>query len=214
VPRCCFGHALFPGNQKRAGIIAEKEPELGQNQLFGTKLKVTQIVRHHQKLIRYAAYGSNLHPLRLALRTPSSRFLGKSCVPGWSLQFHKRSIDGSAKCNIVNSGRGVYVAVFEMHEKDKQKLDEIEGTGKGYHNSSIDVPDFGTCFTYLGATSHICDELKPYDWYKEIVLLGCRKLDFPDRFTSTIEAVKNGPDPNDERSREQWQIVELLRRDV
>ena len=101
-----------------------------------------------------------------------------------------------------------------MHENDKKKLDEIEGTGKGYHNSMIDVPDFGTCFTYLGATSHICNELRPYDWYKEMVLLGCRKLDFPGRYTSMIEAVRNGPDPDEKRSREQWQIVERLRHDI
>jgi hypothetical protein len=85
-----------------------------------------------------------------------------------------------------------------MHEKDKEKPGEIEGTGKGYHDSTIDVPGFGICLTYLGATSHICTALKPYDWYKEIVLLGCRKLDLPDR----------------KRSREQWQTVERLRRDT
>jgi hypothetical protein len=57
--------------------------------------------------------------------------LGKCHVPGWSLHFYKQSIDGSGKCNIVNSGPGVYVAVFEMHEIDKEKPGEIEGVGKG-----------------------------------------------------------------------------------
>ena len=90
-----------------------------------------------------------------------SRFLGKSYVPGWSLQFNKRSIDGSGKCNIVNSGTGVHVAVCEVLEKDKQKLDEIEGAGKGYDNSTSAVPEFVSCFTYLGADSHICNEVKP-----------------------------------------------------
>ena len=84
----------------------------------------------------------------------------------------------------------------------------------GYHNASIEVPDFGTCSTYLGATTHVCDGLKPYDWYKEMVLLGCRKLDFPGRYRSVIEAVKNGPDPDERRSREQWQIVGLLQNDT
>jgi len=165
-------------------------------------------------MIQYAAYGSNLHPLRLALRIPPSQFLGSSFVPGWSLHFHKRSVDGSGKCNIVNSGKGIYVAVFEMSVKDKVKLDEIEGTGKGYHNSTIDVPEFGTCSTYLGATAHICNELKPFDWYREMVLLGCRKLGLCDRYTAIIEAIRNGPDPDEKRSREQWQIVEQLRNDT
>ena len=165
-------------------------------------------------MIRYAAYGSNLHPLRLALRIPSSRFLGISYIPGWSLHFHKHSIDGSGKCNIVNSGEGVYVAVYEMNEVDKSYLDAIEGTGKGYHNAYIDVPDFGSCHTYLAAASHICDELTTYDWYREMVLLGCLKHGLSERYTAFVEATKNGSDPDERRSREQWQIVERLRDDI
>lgn len=167
-------------------------------------------------MIRYAAYGSNLHPLRLALRAPSSRLLGSKFVPGWSLQFHKRSMDGSGKCNILNSGsgEGVYVAVFEMHAKDKKKLDGIEGIGMGYDDSTIEVPEFGNCFTYLGSASHICDGLTTFDWYREMVLLGCRKLDFPKRYAEVIEVVRICRDPNESRNREQWKIVERLRRDT
>jgi hypothetical protein len=130
------------------------------------------------------------------------------------LHFHKRSIDGSGKCNIVNSGEGVYVAVYDMREKDKEDLDKIEGLGNGYHGSRIAVPDFGSCFTYLGATSHICNELKPFDWYKQMVLLGCRKIGIPDPYIAHVEAIENGPDPDEERGREQWQIVGQLRDDI
>ena len=167
-------------------------------------------------MIRYAAYGSNLHPLRLALRAPSSRLLGSKFVPGWSLQFHKRSMDGSGKCNVLNSGsgEGVYVAVFEMHKKDKKKLDDIEGIGMGYDDSTMEVPEFGKCCTYLGTVSHIRNELQPYDWYKEMVLLGCRKLDIPNRYSSMIEAVKCIRDPLEKRSLEQWKIAERLRHDT
>ena len=161
-------------------------------------------------MILYAAYGSNLHPLRLAERIPLSQHLGTSHVPGWSLQFHKRSNDGSAKCNILRPGAGVYVAIFEMREIEKEKLDRIEGLGTGYEDCMINVPGFGSCFTYLGSVSHICDELMPYDWYKEIVLLGCRKLDFPRSYAATIEDIIACPDPDENRSREQWQIVDRL----
>ena len=162
-------------------------------------------------MIRYAAYGSNLHPIRLIDRIPSARLLGTSFVPGWSLQFHKRSKDGSGKCNILRPGDGIHIAVYEMRKTEKQELDKIEGLGKGYEDSTIEVPDFGGCFTYLGSAAHICNELKPYDWYKEMVLLGCRKLDFPGSYAATIENVIAGPDPNENRSREQWQIVDRLR---
>ena len=90
----------------------------------------------------------------------------------------------------------------------------IEGTGKGYHNSNIDVPVFGSCFTYLASASHICNELTTYDWYKEMVLLGCRKHRLCERYTAFVEATKIGPDPDERRSGEQWQIVERLRNDM
>jgi hypothetical protein len=34
--------------------------------------------------VLYAAYGSNLHPLRLAARAPSAALLGTCALPGWS----------------------------------------------------------------------------------------------------------------------------------
>ena len=51
-------------------------------------------------IIHYLAYGSNLHPLRLTLRVPSARVIGVVEMPGYMLEFHKRSIDGSGKCLI------------------------------------------------------------------------------------------------------------------
>ena len=101
-----------------------------------------------------------------------------------------------------------------MNKREKETLDEIEGFGNGYDDSLIEVPGFGSCFTYLGSDSHICDELKTYDWYKEIVLLGCRKQDFPNTYSSTIEAIHTVPDQAEKRSREQWQLIERLRRDT
>lgn len=122
-------------------------------------------------------------------------------------------MDGSGKCNIVNSGTGVYVAVFEMEEQGKRLLDDIEGVGKGYEDARMEVPGFGSCFSYQGATSHIDDELKPYDWYKEMVLLGCRKQNITGNYVSSIEAVESIRDPVASRSRDQWRVVERLRQD-
>jgi hypothetical protein len=165
-------------------------------------------------MIRYAAYGSNLHPIRLTERIPAARLLGTSYIHGWSLQFHKRSPDGSGKCNILMPGNGVYVAIYEMGEADKRKLDEIEGTGSGYRDAGIDVPEFGHCATYLGSRSYLCNDLAPYDWYREMVLLGCQKQKFPDRYTSVVGTVTTSPDPDEVRSQQQWQIVERLRNDL
>jgi len=160
-------------------------------------------------MIRYAAYGSNLHPGRLADRVPSSQLLGKSYIANRTLQFHKLGKDGSAKCNILERGAGVYVAVFEMNGEEKATLDKIEG--RGYDDVSIQVPGFGECFTYVASPSHIRSDLHPFDWYKEMVILGCRKLDFPGEYTADIESAVTNRDPDTARHQSMWSIVEKLR---
>lgn len=164
--------------------------------------------------LRYAAYGSNLHPLRLRLRVPSARLLGAGHIAANGLHFHKRSADGSAKCGILGPGDGVHVAVYEIRASDKPLLDEIEGLGTGYDQLTVAVPGFGQCFSYAAMASHISDGLNPYDWYREMVLIGCRRHGFPDDYIAEIRRISVDRDPDVGRSRENWEIVELLRRDV
>lgn len=161
--------------------------------------------------MRYAAYGSNLHPLRLGARVSSSRLIGTSFLSDWSLRFHKSSNDQSGKCNILVGGDGIYIAIYEMNHADKIILDKIEGLGYGYSNCSLMVPEFGKCATYIADASHIDDVLRPYDWYKELVLAGTRKLGFPDDYIRTIEAIDARQDPDVARREDRWQTVEMIR---
>lgn len=161
--------------------------------------------------IRYVAYGSNLHPLRLTQRVPSARLLGTSHLPSRALEFHKRSVDGSAKCTILEPGDGVHVAVYDFLSEEKAWLDEIEGLGVGYEHHAIDVPEFGACYTYVATSTHTSGSLNPYDWYKEIVLLGCYRHAFPCDYVARIEAIATVADPDSERNGRNWEIVELLR---
>ena len=161
--------------------------------------------------VLYAAYGSNLHPQRLRQRTASARLLGTAHLPDWSLHFHKRSVDRSAKCSISMGSSGVYVAVYEMSGDDKQALDEIEGVGAGYSDVTIDVPGHGRCATYVAADSHIDEALVPYDWYREWVLLGCRELLLPRAYVARIERVTAQTDPDPQRSADNWRVIDGLR---
>ena len=113
------------------------------------------------KIPPYAAYGSNLHPLRLQARTPTARLIGTGYLPDWSLRFHKRSLDTSGKCSIKKGSSGVYVAVYTMTAADKQLLDRIEGVGQGYANTTIQVPGIGECSTYVAEDTHIDRSLAP-----------------------------------------------------
>lgn len=161
--------------------------------------------------VLYAAYGSNLHPQRLKARTSSAELLDTACLRDWSLRFHKRSVDQSGKCSIEMGSSGVHFAVYEMSAADKRRLDGIEGVGKGYSAATIDVPGFGRCATYVAAESHVDDALAPYDWYRELVLLGCRHLALPDDYIARIEQVAVRPDPEPQRHARSWRLVEMLR---
>ncbi len=160
--------------------------------------------------MRYAAYGSNLHPLRLAERVTSAKFLGTQFLPHWSLHFHKRSMDESGKCNILPVGSGVYIVIFDLLPEDKNRLDIIEGLGYGYSETTVSTPDFGDCITYVAEHSHIDDLLRPYDWYKELVLLGAGAHEFPDDYLNQIRAIQALVDPDPIRRAEQWKTVEKI----
>ena len=160
----------------------------------------------------YAAYGSNLHPRRLRERIRSAALRGTSFLHNYTLQFHKRGQDDSAKCGISECGQGLHVAVYEIDDADRKALDAIEGVGKGYDVDQISVPGFGKCFTYVAARTHIDECLQPFDWYREMVLLGCLRHAFPAPYCERIAALPVIEDPEPARRERNWRTVELLRR--
>ncbi len=163
--------------------------------------------------MKYAAYGSNLHPIRLMERVPSAQFLGKAIIKDKALRFHKRSKDRSGKCNIVTDiNNNVYVAVYEIHESEKPALDNAEGVGYGYRTVTLEISGYGECFTYVAEQSNIDDSLLPYSWYKELVLVGCEKLNFPKDYIDFIRAVPATEDPDEELHAKKMKLVEQARK--
>lgn len=161
--------------------------------------------------MRYAAYGSNLHPLRLSERISSARLVGTGNVPDWSLHFHKRSNDGSGKCSILAGGDGIHVAVFDVSSADKLVLDRIEGLNVGYAETSLSVVGVGDCVAYIAETSHVDDSLLPYDWYKELVLSGARFHGFPESYLDGISQQPACLDPDPVRRLRGYKTVALVK---
>ena len=145
-------------------------------------------------LLYYFAYGSNLHPVRLTERVFSAELLGVVELSHYRLAFQKRGWDGSSKCNLVHTGKesdGIHGAIYQIDSGHKPALDVFEGKGNGYDDSQLTLELHGTdysCFTYVAQTSHIADGLKPYHWYKNLVILGARHLQFPDAYVRWIES--------------------------
>ncbi len=164
--------------------------------------------------ILYAAYGSNLHPMRLSARIPSAKLVGKGILNNKSLQFHKLSKDGSGKFNIINDDKQkTYIAIYNLDTSEKLLLDKIEGVGYGYRTEDIEVAGFGTCFTYVAEESHIDDSLNPYTWYKELVLAGSINLKFPSDYIERIRQIDADIDSDQQRHSKHMRLVTHARND-
>lgn len=153
----------------------------------------------------YAAYGSNLHPLRLVERCPSAEAVGVSTLSGWQLRFNKHGRDESGKANIITGNGEVYLSVYELSDEDRPVLDTIEGPG--YEARSIELEGFGTCFTYVATALGTLD---PFDWYKDLVLAGARFHRFPDRYLAELDAFPATTDPDPGRSQRNRALLQRM----
>jgi len=167
--------------------------------------------------MHYLAYGSNLHPLRLMLRVPSARLVGVTRLEGHRLTFHKRSADGSSKCNLLVSGDArdiAFGAVFDIPLKEVALLDAAEGVGNGYYKAQLKVNVSDACldvFAYFASRSHLEIDLEPYHWYKGFVAAGARKHGFPDHYVQQITNTLSKFDPNERRRIEMDDLLVRLR---
>lgn len=158
--------------------------------------------------LRYLAYGSNLFPPRLAARLERIRVLGVVTLPGWSLRFHKRGADTSGKCDlVVDPEDTAFGAIYEISAVDRERLDRIEGVGRGYHGETIDVAVHGKVYVYRADARHIDTGLEPYDWYHGFVLAGARHHALPPAYVRRIERVSFQRDPDKRRRAENFAIL-------
>lgn len=151
--------------------------------------------------IFYFAYGSNMSTLRIKRRIGSATVLSTGHLSEHALRFHKRSVDGSAKCNIEHTkllDDKVYGVIFEIHKSEKAILDRYEGLGNGYEEKRVStyLPDGRIIAATTYYATHIDASLQPYHWYKEHVLRGAREHALPDEHIAAIESIGSIADPN------------------
>lgn len=149
----------------------------------------------------YFAYGSNMYTPRLRYRVPGASVVGLATLQAHRLRFHKRSDDGSGKCNAEYTGSPkdqVIGVLFTIPTAELGKLDKAEGRGKGYDVHPVTVATTEaphTALTYLAASSHINEELVPYDWYWDFVVAGARLHALPEDYCAhSITGVSHRPD--------------------
>jgi len=152
-----------------------------------------------RKAFRSFAYGSNMLSARLKARCPSARPLGIAQLPGHELRWHKRSTDGSGKCDVVPAecDQAVLGVVYEIHANERAALDRAEGLSNGYDRRDATVILNGEAATVsIYVASKTDPTLKPYSWYKALVVAGAKEHRFPAPYIAGLEAVEASQDSN------------------
>lgn len=162
----------------------------------------------------YFAYGSNMSTARLRERMPSCKPLGIAILPEYTLRFHKRSTDGSGKCNAFAGDHddSVIGILFSFDPSERSKLDAAEGVGKGYEHAMVTIiNDEGRrrkVLAYVATPDSIDDALKPYSWYKDFVLAGAAEHNLPEEYVAahilSIDAIE---DPDKARDKKQRAVL-------
>ena len=132
---------------------------------------------------------------RLKSRTPSARFVATGFLKGHVLKFHKRSKDGSGKCNAYYTGREtdhLWGVVFEIDLSEKRNLDKAEGLGNGYEERAVIIECQGgpvDAVTYLAQPTAIDNSLLPYQWYKDFVVDGANENGLPVPYVRRLRSI-------------------------
>jgi len=170
-------------------------------------------------MVRVFAYGSNLCIERLRARTPSARVSLVGTLAGHSLRWHKRSHDGSGKCDAFATDSGadvVWGVVYELTREDKVLLDGFEGLGEDYFEKVVNVRSRDgvvlDAIAYSANPALVADGLNPWHWYKGFVTTGASQHGFPLEYRRALEAVASRDDPDSGRHAREWSVLEAALR--
>ena len=159
----------------------------------------------------YFAYGSNMSACRLLERVPSAKFVATASLSRHDLRFHKKSKDGSSKCDAYYTGNpdhSIIGVVFEISKTEKPELDRKEGLGNGYEEKEVILTALTgkqiKALTYYA--TNIDETLKPYQWYKHHVLTGAKENGLPNSYLKKLEDIESIQDPKQERHNQEMAI--------
>ena len=161
--------------------------------------------------MKYFAYGSNMSLERLHKRVPEAKNIGLLEIRSYTLKFHKKGEDGSAKCDALYTGNdqdSVIGVVFEIPPKGKLILDDIEGPG--YDVKTLEVKDDAGKLldVFLYVANQIDNSLAPYTWYLHHVVHGALEAKLPNDYVARIKQTSSTKDTNLAREMKELSIYQ------
>ena len=161
----------------------------------------------------YFAYGSNMSVRRLKKRVSSAEPLGMGWLPKYKLMFRKRSQDLSGKCDVVPAEAcRAFGVLFEIDSSQEERLDQCEGLNGGYLKKACNVQvGEGQCmpaFTYYAHPKHVDDNLRPYTWYLNHVIIGAEEASLPETYVREVRSTESIKDADQEREKRERKLYE------
>lgn len=167
--------------------------------------------------IYYFTYGSNMLVERLRERCPSTKFVCPAYVCGYDLCFSKRSKDCSGKVTIIENGGNndkLYGALFRIDKAEHPTLDKAEGLGYERADDFVVVKvdddqeiEVTTYFAKPGATG---EQLKPYSWYKQLILWGAIHAKLPSSYLAKLVAIEADRDLDNQRNEKALNLLKKI----
>jgi len=138
----------------------------------------------------YFAYGSNMLTQRLAARCPGIVPVGAAALQGYTLNFSKVGRDLSGKATpVAQAGAALHGVLFHIDAADLAVLDRIEGVGAGYERVNVALHQDGAAETIEAVTyvaTHTDERLRPFLWYRALVLAGAMQHALPEAHQALI----------------------------
>jgi hypothetical protein len=133
----------------------------------------------------YFAYGSNMLPERLLERIIKYHTAFPSTLSNYRFTYNKKSIDRTAKANIIEDTSGA-VAMGICFEIDDDDFSELQKFENGYDRRNITITLKGgkqvSAVTYISDSTD--DTLTPSKEYKDLVLKGANYWDLDKTYVS------------------------------
>ena len=134
-------------------------------------------------------------------------------LPDHRLAFHKRSKDGSGKCDVVPSDTcTVYGVLFAIDAKQETTLDYHEGLNRGYRKEKVKVRVSDercmSAILYYADNASVDPTLKPYTWYLKHVRIGAEEASLPETYIERIRTTESIEDRNQDRERRALSLYE------
>lgn len=127
------------------------------------------------------------------------------------LRWHKKSQDGSGKCDIFSTGdpeQQVHGVLFEISQSEKTQLDTVEGLHYGYEEKTVEVvTTSGRVLAVTYYATIIDEKCRPYEWYKRYVVEGAIEYGLPEDYVQLLKSIDAITDPDQDRHQRETRIL-------